>query len=136
VPRPSSAATAAGQPPGGVPVAGVRALPQFLDATLLGEQPGQAGGRVRFAGVPVVNVKGVLVEGNGFRGVAASFRVFGKSISVDGVVVVDQRLPHTGGQRNGASCTQGVLVQVIGHGVARYLANRSAERGDGGTGAE
>src|SRR5207244_3494473 len=69
-------------------------------------------------GVPVAGLGGKPVKGGGFGGAAASVCVVGESGGVVGVVVGDECLPDEVGQRGGAACPEGPLVQVVGDGVA------------------
>src|SRR2546430_2497685 len=118
-----------GQPVGGCPVAGVCALPEFLDAALLCEQMSQEVGGGERAGLD-----GLAVQAFGLGRSAAALGVVGHSHGVVGMMVVDEGLPGAAREGAGAAYKQGVLMEVVGHRVARDLPHASRNRSEGGGG--
>jgi hypothetical protein len=80
------------------------------------------------SGGPIAGVSGVPVEKLGMLVFVTAFCATGDDDRVVGVVMVGQSLPHLVGQRDGAPQTPGVLVEVVGDGVAADAAHSRRDR--------
>ena len=112
------------------PVAGVGTLPEFFDAALLCEQMSQeVGGGERAIGI---GLDGLAVQAFGLGRSTAALGVAGQSHGVVGLMMVDEGLPGEVREGGGAAYEQGVLVEVVGDGVASDLPHASRNRIEGG----